>query len=100
MTTNGTQTPDKPPPQTIGQHYIVDHLLGRGGMAIVYLCRDRRNDGLVAVKVIRREVGSAMIIERFLREIAYASELDHPRIPKVLDSGVTEGLPYYVMTFI
>jgi len=69
-------------------------------MATVYLCTDRRDGRVVAVKVIRPEVGSTVVIERFLREIAYASELDHPRIPKVLDSGVTDGMPYYVMTFI
>ena len=41
-----------------------------------------------------------MIIERFLREIAFASELDHPQIPKVLGSGVIDGVPYYVMSYV
>lgn len=95
-----TNDPAIPPPEIVGQHYVVDRELGRGGMATVYLCRDSRDQSRVAVKILRQELGSAVVIERFLREISFASELDHPRIPKVLDSGVIDGLPYYVMTYI
>jgi len=69
-------------------------------MATVYLCTDLRDRSQVALKVIRSELASAIVIERFLREITYASELDHPRIPRVLDSGTVDGLPFYVMTFV
>src|SRR6478672_996424 len=69
-------------------------------MSTVYLCTDRRTNTPVAIKILRQEIGSAVVIERFLREIAFASELDHPQIPKVLGSGVIDGLPYYVMTYI
>ncbi|MDQ3243652.1 MAG: serine/threonine protein kinase [Gemmatimonadota bacterium] len=69
-------------------------------MATVYLCDDLKGGGRVAVKVLRPELSSAVVNERFLREIEFASELDHPRIPKVLDSGVLDGLPFYVMTYI
>jgi serine/threonine protein kinase len=88
------------PTSVIAEHYRVERELGRGGMATVYLCTDLRSESRVAVKVLRQELGSAVVIERFLREIAFASELDHPRIPKVLGSGVIDGLPYYVMTYI
>jgi serine/threonine protein kinase/tetratricopeptide (TPR) repeat protein len=69
-------------------------------MSTVYLCTDRRDESQVAIKILRQEIGSKVVIDRFLREIAYSSELDHPRIPKVLGSGVVDGLPYYVMTYI
>ena len=88
------------PTSVIAEHYRIERELGRGGMATVYLCTDLRDDKQVAVKVLRHELGSAVVIERFLREIAFASELDHPQIPKVLGSGVIDGLPYYVMTYI
>ncbi len=88
------------PTSVIAEHYRVERELGRGGMATVYLCTDLRDDTKVAIKVLRHEIGSAVVIERFLREIAFASELDHPQIPKVLGSGVIDGLPYYVMTYI
>ena len=97
-----TVTKDTPDPalSTIGEHYVVDRELGRGGMATVYLCTDSRDGSRAAVKVLRHELGSAVVIERFLREIAYSSELDHPRIPKVLESGIVGDLPYYAMTYI
>jgi predicted Ser/Thr protein kinase/tetratricopeptide (TPR) repeat protein len=88
------------PKSVIAEHYRVERELGRGGMATVYLCTDLRDQKQVAIKVLRHELGSAVIIERFLREIAFASELDHPQIPKVLGSGVIDDVPYYVMTYI
>ena len=88
------------PPAVIADRYTVERLLGRGGMATVYLCTDSRTRAKVAVKVLRKELGSAVIVERFVREIEFASELDHPRVPKVLDSGVWGETPFYVMTYI
>src|SRR6476620_534024 len=99
--TEGT-TPDNTfaPASVIAEHYRVERELGRGGMATVYLCTDLRDQKQVAIKVLRHELGSAVIVERFLREIAFASELDHPQIPKVLGSGVVDGVPYYVMSYV
>ncbi|MEP6508813.1 MAG: serine/threonine-protein kinase, partial [Gemmatimonadales bacterium] len=87
-------------PETIGEHYAVGRVLGRGGMATVYLCTDTRDGSRVAVKVLRQEIGSAVIVERFLREIDLASALDHPRIPAVIGSGQIGELPFYVMTYV
>ncbi|MEO8193108.1 MAG: serine/threonine-protein kinase [Gemmatimonadales bacterium] len=87
-------------PDVIADRYRVEVEIGRGGMATVYLCTDLRDNSRVAVKVLRAELGSAVVEERFLREIAFASDLDHPRIPKVFDSGVVGDLPFYVMTYI
>jgi predicted Ser/Thr protein kinase len=84
----------------IGDRYRVEREIGRGGMAMVYLCEDLERGARVAVKVLRREVANAVANERFLREIEFASTLHHPRIPAVLDSGEIEGLPFYVMTYL
>ncbi|HEY3258256.1 MAG TPA: protein kinase, partial [Gemmatimonadaceae bacterium] len=84
----------------IAEHYVVERELGRGGMATVYLCTDKRSGNRVAVKVLRQELGSPAIVDRFLREIAFSSDLEHPRIPQVLDSGMMGDLPFYVMTYI
>ena len=91
---------DQPKLTSIGEHYTVERELGQGGMATVYLCTDNRTGARVAVKVLRQDIGSAVVIERFLREIAFSSELDHPRIPKVLDSGKIGDMPFYVMTYV
>ena len=100
MTAKGTPPAGTVRLDQIGDRYTVEREIGRGGMATVYLCRDLRDGGKVAVKVLRPELGSAVVVERFLREIAFASELDHPQIPKVLDSGVVGDLPFYVMNYI
>ena len=100
--TSGTTSKFKelPPLSVIADRYTVERILGRGGMATVYLCLDKQTNTKVAVKVLRPELGSAVIVERFLREIQFASELDHPGIPKVLDSGVIGEVPFYVMTLV
>ena len=100
MTAKGTPPAGTARLDQIGDRYTVEREIGRGGMATVYLCTDSRDGGKVAVKVLRPELGSAVVVERFLREIAFASELDHPQIPKVLDSGVVGELPFYVMNYI
>lgn len=69
-------------------------------MATVYLCTDTADEGSVAVKVLRGEMGNAVVVERFLREIEFVSELRHPQIPKVLDSGVLDDMPFYVMNYV
>ena len=101
MTPRATpKTPSSNLPEMIADRYRVVREIGRGGMATVYLCRDSQNGADVAVKLLRPELGSAVVMERFLREIAFASELDHPQIPKVLGSGILHGVPFYVMTYI
>lgn len=101
VTAGGTRpTAEAVRPEMIADRYRVEREIGRGGMATVYLCTDTQTETQVAVKVLRAELGSAVVVERFLREIKFASELDHPQIPKVMDSGVVGTLPFYVMTYI
>ena len=69
-------------------------------MATVFLCTDTRNATLVAVKVLRPEVGNAVTTERFLLEVQIVSELVHPRIPKVLEAGMHDKRPFYAMTYV
>jgi Tol biopolymer transport system component len=78
-------------------------LLGRGGMGTVYLAE--RADGafqmLAAVKVVPLALASREIEERFLRERQFLARLDHPKIARLIDGGVSEtGLPYLVMEFV
>jgi serine/threonine protein kinase len=90
----------------LSDRYSFERELGRGGMAIVWLAREKRHDRRVAVKFLRPELAPAMGQERFVREIRYAAKLSHPNILPLLDSGalpddsVMPGLPYYVMPFV
>jgi Tol biopolymer transport system component len=78
-------------------------LLGRGGMGTVYLAE--RADGAfrmsAAVKVVPMALASHEIEERFRRERQFLASLDHPKVARLIDGGVTEtGLPYLVMEFV
>jgi serine/threonine-protein kinase len=84
----------------LGEHYRIERELGHGGMATVYLCTDVRDGSRVAIKILRPELGSVVTKERFAREIAFVSELDHPRIPRVLAVGTAGLLPFYAMNFV
>jgi TolB-like protein/predicted Zn-dependent protease len=78
-------------------------LLGRGGMGVVYLAE--RTDGAfrmkAAVKVVPLALASLDIEERFRRERQFLASLEHPKIARLIDGGVTDtGLPYLVMEFV
>jgi TolB-like protein/Tfp pilus assembly protein PilF len=81
--------------------YEVEHELGRGGMAVVFLGTDPRLGRRVAIKVFEQGAGlGAAASERFLREIQVAARLQHPNILPVFESGEAEGLVYYVMPYV
>src|SRR5258708_34344608 len=79
---------------------MIDRELGRGGMALVYLARDKRHERFVALKTLRPEIAMALGRERFLREIKLAASLQHPNILPVYDSGDAGGTLYYVMPYV
>jgi len=94
------QPPRGSPPRIIAEHYRLDRELGRGGMATVFLCTDLRDGREVAFKVLSPEFANTVTRERFLREVAFVSQLDHPSIPKVIEAGVVGEDPFYVMTYV
>jgi serine/threonine protein kinase/Flp pilus assembly protein TadD len=90
-------------PVAVGDRYTIDRELGRGGMATVYLGRDRKHDRPVAIKVLRPEIVVGQATERFLLEIQILARLQHPNILPLLDSGTTGDAsprPFYVMPYI
>ncbi len=84
----------------LSNRYAVEALLGRGSTATVWLARDLRHDRLVALKVLHDELGSAVGLERFQREIHVAATLQHPHILPLFDSGAAAGRLWYAMPFI
>ncbi len=73
--------------------------LAHGGAARVFLAR--QPDGkVVALKVLRPELAVTVTADRFFREIEVLSRFDHPGIARLLDSGETDLLIYYVMEYI
>jgi len=84
----------------LGQRYTIERELGRGGMATVYLARDRKHNRELAVKILHPHLAANLGPERFLREIQIAASLNHPHILTLIDSGEAGGYLYYVMPFV
>jgi len=80
--------------------YRLDHELGTGGMATVYLAEDLKHHRQVAIKVLRPELAAVLGAERFLKEIETTAGLQHPHILPLFDSGQAGALLYYVMPFV
>lgn len=84
----------------LSSRYVIVRKIGEGGMAIVYLAHEIKHGREVAIKVLRPEVTVALGTERFLREIGIAARLAHPHLVPLIDSGVVEGVFYYVSAFM
>ena len=84
----------------LSDRYRIERELGRGGMATVFLAHDLKHQRRVAIKVLDPEVAAAIGPERFLREIATVARLTHPHILPLHDSGVADGLLFFVMPFV
>jgi hypothetical protein len=84
----------------LAPQYQVERMLGAGGMGVVFLARDTRLDRLVAIKVLRPEVATAVAVERFSREAKTLARLHHPSVVRVFHAGDAAGISYYVMEYL
>ena len=65
-------------------HYLIEAVVARSGMASIFRARDLRTDRPVAIKVLHPELESDPLgFERFRREAEIGAELDHPSVIKV-----------------
>src|SRR6266536_490828 len=84
----------------VAGRYTLERELGRGGMATVFLARDLKHKRLVAFKVLRAEIATALGSDDFHREIEIAARLQHPHILTVLDSGEAGGQLWFTMPYV
>jgi len=94
---------DEIPPDlaaAVADRYTLRRVLGRGGMATVYLADDKKHHRAVALKVLLPGLAAFLGVERFLKEIQIAARLQHPHILTLHDSGEAGGFLYYVMPYI
>ena len=81
--------------------YRLEHVLGRGGMASVWLARDQRLGRLVAIKVIADRLGvDRQWRQRFEREARAVASVSHPHIVQVFDYNIDGDQPYLVMEYV
>ncbi|MFD3927247.1 Stk1 family PASTA domain-containing Ser/Thr kinase [Streptomyces sp. NPDC058614] len=92
-------------PRRLGGRYELGQVLGRGGMAEVYLAHDTRLGRQVAVKTLRADLARDPSFQaRFRREAQSAASLNHPAIVAVYDTGEDyidgTSIPYIVMEYV
>lgn len=81
----------------LSNRYALREVLGRGGMAVVYLGHDPWLDREVAIKILSTDRMSESIIARFQREARLAASLDHPSIVPIYDFGRHDNHLFFVM---
>jgi serine/threonine-protein kinase len=81
--------------------YVLNEVIGTGGMAVVYRAWDRVELREVAVKVLRSEYSSDdEFIRRFNNEARAASQMSHPNIVGMYDVGQDGDSRYIVMEYV
>ena len=87
----------------VGDQYLIEEEIGRGGMAVVYRAMDLRLHRPVAIKVLPPDLAfNADVRTRFVREAQTAAQLSHPNIVPIysVDDSDVGGLTYFVMAFV
>ncbi|MBA4075452.1 MAG: hypothetical protein C0508_10440 [Cyanobacteria bacterium PR.023] len=88
--------------KTIDKKYLIQSVLGEGGMAVVYRAHHVQMERTVVIKVMQGWLlSNRNSVERFERECKLTAKLNHPNIVSVYDVGLINGKePYLVMEYI
>lgn len=99
----GEMTPSDPwIGQRIDGRYLIERIIGSGGMGVVYEAIHESLKKRMAIKVLRPELSrTTTVVERFMREAQTASSIGHANIAAVTDFGyLPGGAPYFVMEYL
>lgn len=89
------------PPDLIAGRYRVEREIGRGGMGMVWLCRDERLGRDVAVKQVGGLAGeSSMHLARALREARHSAALNHPHVVAIFDAIEEGNAVWLIMEYV
>jgi serine/threonine protein kinase len=87
--------------RTLAGRYEIIKLLGRGGMAVVFLAQDLVLERQVAIKLLPPDVShDSKVVQRFQQEAKTAARLDHPNIIPIYRVESEAGLNYFVMKYV
>jgi serine/threonine-protein kinase len=87
----------------LGERYVLERVLGRGGMGVVFAARHQELRELVAIKVLHTgALRSPALLERFVREARLASRIKSDQVVRVLDvvRGRDDAPTYIVMEYL
>ncbi|MCX4246660.1 serine/threonine-protein kinase [Paraliomyxa miuraensis] len=79
----------------MAERYVIEGMLGQGGMGQVYRATQLNLRRDVALKILTRELANDTGLRRFLREARVASALRHPNAVEIYDVG-TDGPHVYI----
>jgi serine/threonine protein kinase/WD40 repeat protein len=83
-----------------GKYKLVE-VIGEGGMGCVYMAKQTEPvQRMVAVKLIRPGMDSRGVLARFEAERQALAVMDHPNIAKILDGGLHDNRPFFVMELV
>ncbi|HEX9674904.1 MAG TPA: protein kinase [Anaerolineales bacterium] len=82
------------------ERYVLQEVIGRGGMGEVYRAVDTWLDRAVAIKMLSSETLGSEGRERLLREAQAAARLNHPNVVSVYDVGERGEQPFIVMELV
>ncbi|MFP3853561.1 MAG: serine/threonine-protein kinase [Anaerolineales bacterium] len=94
------------PGDLLRERYIVQSIIGRGGMGSIYLAEDNRLPGRrCALKEVQQDPSISEDLreqsrQQFYREASVLARLDHPNLPKVSDYFSADTRDYLVMDFV
>ncbi|HEX2678794.1 MAG TPA: serine/threonine-protein kinase, partial [Polyangiales bacterium] len=83
--------------EVVGGKYVIERLLGEGGMGAVYLAHHRHTGRRVALKSLHSDDGT--LRARLQREARALGKLSHPNVVGVLDAGDHDGAVFVVMEY-
>ncbi len=94
--------PDKYIGTTIDGRYIVESMLGEGGMGVVYKAQRKVFDRPAALKILRADLAkNSEVLDRFVTEARAASGIGNDHIVDVFDFGeVPDGSTYFAMEYL
>ena len=87
-------------PERIGD-YVIERMIGSGGMGRVYLAKHQTMQRTVAIKTLPPEQSAQRwAVERFYEEVRAAARLLHPNIATAFDAGHSNGVHFLAMEYI
>ena len=89
-----------PTPKLLAGRYELLGMLGAGAMGTVYRACDKELDEIVALKVLKKELASTDMLERFRREVKLARKVTHRNVARTYDIGEDGGDRFLTMEFV
>jgi serine/threonine protein kinase len=81
--------------------YVIESLVGRGGMGVVYLAQDLRLNRRIALKILAPEFSrDERFRARFVRESRVAAAIEHPNIVPIYEAGEADGELFIAMRYV